>query len=158
LPIQKAIDTAGAYDTVFVPLGRYISTSVITINKPIHFIMEGYLRPNHSGTGLYINRIGLGSGGYQSQINTLVLRLDKHTIDHSDGSIGVHLGACYASTLYISLVRGFETGVKATGSSDGGVVYNTIFWGRLHNNKIQFHEEPPTSSANGWVNQNTYIG
>lgn len=72
-----------------------------------------------------------------------------------DTSIGVLSANVYQSRITVPYIYSFGVGIKIGGFGVGNV-YNTYTIGVLFNNKINMQCKPGT--ANGWSNQNTFIG
>lgn len=72
-----------------------------------------------------------------------------------DTAIGVLCANVYQSRITVPYVYNFGIGLK-TGGYGVGNVYNTYTIGALFGNKINLQCKP--GDANGWSNQNTYIG
>jgi hypothetical protein len=72
-----------------------------------------------------------------------------------DSSLGLEVANTYQSRVVVKSVRGFGVGMQV-GGYGVGCAYNTFTIGLLFDNKINQRLRP--GDADGWSNQNTYIG
>lgn len=155
--INTAINTAVEGQTVLV-VGNCRTTSTITINKNINFIVTGSIIADHNQPAITID--GLGRNTYINCHHRISVR--SKTINHTDlTAVGLLVRNCYNQIFDVHLSKDFFYGIKLEADLGIGCVYNEFNLGAINNNVKQIHlsgiNNGSLDSQKSWVNQNTFL-
>lgn len=148
--IQDAINYAPELSTVFIPAGRYRIYNTITINKPINFIMDGYIHYYNTGTCILINS--------PSTIRTKIFKFNLikgfgENTDFTDQSTAVRVESIIESSIIIHHFEYFTYGFRF--ETENSHVSGTHFWGpKNYQLKYLYYIR---LLANSWFNENTFF-
>ena len=148
---------AGAPDDSTVQLyGTYALSSPIIVTSHLD---ASAATIHYTGTGVAV-QVGAGGAGVLILAKSIqlpkVVNLAKTRRGWAqvEGSVGVRVINANACQIVVPYVTNFETSLEMRGEAAGNVL-NVITLGRLSNSKIG---QRFTADADGWVNQNTFIG
>jgi len=135
--------------------GTYLVSSTLSFDLPNNSTME-FLGTIRTATGNPAIRIGSSSTnpiGY----TVTGIKVERLTNDTSGASVGVQIRNVVASYIDIRRVTGFQDGVLCyADQGNGGVSYNEIHLGFLHDNRYNLHLQ--AVGAGGYVNENIFVG
>jgi hypothetical protein len=155
--IQAAITYAKTLSCprLVVDAGTYLISLTLTFDLPNYSTME-FVGEIVTAGGNPAVRIGSTSTNYVGYSVT-GLKVRRTTNDTSNGSVGVQLRNIVASYVDIRRVTGFQDGVLCfADQGNGGVSYNEIHLGFLHDNRYNLHLQ--ASGVGGYVNENLFFG
>lgn len=139
-----------------VPAGEYTISNTAVFDLPNYSTME-FIGEFVTATGLPAVRIGSASVNRLGYYVTGV-KVRRTALDTAGTSVGVQLRNIVASYVDIRGVTGFRDGVFILADqSNGGVSYNEIHLGFLHDNRTNLHLQA-NGSAGGYVNENLFFG
>jgi hypothetical protein len=134
--------------------GSYLTSSTLTFDLPNYSTIE-FIGDIVTATGNPAVRIGSTSTNYFGYRVT-GLKVRRTNNDTSSGSVGVQIRNLVASYIDIRQVTGFQDGVLCfADQGNGGVSYNEIHLGFLHDNRYNLHLQ---ASGVGYVNENLFFG
>jgi len=154
--IQAAITYAKTLSRprLIVDAGIYLISSTLTFDLPNYSTME-FIGEILTAGGNPAVRIGSTSTNPTGYFVT-GLKVRRTTNDTSGNSTGVQLRNIVASYVDIRQVTGFQDGVLCfANQGNGGVSYNEIHLGFLHDNRYNLHLQ---ASGVGYVNENLFFG
>jgi hypothetical protein len=151
--IQAAINAAAASGIRVFARGTYKIASTVTLTSSAELSDATF---KYTGTGVAV-RVGAASG---LTVDTIDINLPQVVATAKTmtgwaqvaGSIGVELVNLNSSRVYVPFIRGFATGLRVTGRSQG-CCYNEITLGLLDTNQVNLLLDADT---NGWSNQNLF--
>lgn len=158
-----AASAAGGGD-VRVAVSIALGSTSITVPNGVDLTCVGKGELSYAGTGVAITfdtqvRANSVVNVRRTSATPGVLEWDTGT---DTSSIGVRLLNCSDGTYRVTRSEYFETGVELRGSAaavDAGTHSNTVYIGRIANNKRNVRFSGVTSGAGiGYANQNTFIG
>ena len=139
-----------------VPAGEYTISDTANFDLPNYSTME-FIGSFVTATGLPAIRIGSTSAnrfGYR----VIGLKVSRTAADTAGSSVGVQLRNIAWSYVDIRTVTNFKDGVFVfADQSNGGVSYNEIHLGQLHDNKTNLLIQAD-GNAGGYVNENMFFG
>ena len=159
---DAAIAAAVAYANTLAAPKLVIPSGVFTISQTANFDLPNYSKIEFIGlfstaTGAPAIRLGSTSGNRFGYYVTNV-RVARTTIDTSNNSVGVQIRNLAFSYIDIRQVTNFQDGVLLyADQSNGGISYNEIHLGFLHDNKNNLHLQAD-GTAGGYVNENSFYG
>ena len=134
--------------------GSYLVSSTLTFDLPNYSTIE-FIGDIVTATGLPAVRIGSTSTNYFGY-HVTGLKVRRTANDTSSGSVGVQIRNVVSSYIDIRQVTGFQDGVLCfADQANGGVSYNEIHLGFLHDNRYNLHLQ---TSGVGYVNENLFFG
>ena len=139
-----------------VPDGEYTISNTAIFDLPNYSTME-FIGSFVTATGLPAIRIGSASAnrfGYR----VIGLKVRRTAVDTAGTSVGVQLRNIVWSYVDIRTVTNFNAGVFIRADqSNGGVSYNEIHLGQLHDNRTNLLLQA-NGTAGGYVNENIFFG
>lgn len=159
---DAAIAAAVVYANTLTAPKLVIPSGVFTISQTANFDLPNYSKIEFIGsfstaTGAPAIRLGSTSGNRFGYYVTNV-RVARTTVDTSNNSVGVQIRNLAFSYIDIRQVTNFQDGVLLyADQSNGGISYNEIHLGFLHDNKNNLHLQA-NGTAGGYVNENSFYG
>lgn len=159
---DAAIVAAVAYANTLTSPKLVIPEGVFTISNTADFDLPSYSKIECLGsfstaTGAPAVRLGSTAANRFGYYVT-GLRVNRVTTDTSNGSVGVQIRNLAFSYVDIRQTTNFQDGVLLyADQANGGVSYNEIHLGQIHDNRTNLHLEAD-GGAGGYVSQNTFFG
>lgn len=154
--IQAAITYANTLTTpkLTVDRGTYLVSSTLSFDLPNYSTIE-FLGTIKTATGNPAIRIGSASANRIGYTVTGI-KVERLTYDTSSSSVGVEIRNVVASKIDIRRAFGFQDGVLCyADQGNGGVSYNEIHLGVIHDNRYNLHLQ---TGGSGYVNENIFTG
>lgn len=152
--ITAAIAAVSVGGVLFFPAGTYRTTSTITIQKNISWIMEG---------GSYLNYVTASNTpavffDYPMNNVDIVMGVNRATLNWASGADGIKFVDMIDSRLSITSAINHRRGLAldasaATGFGAGSIAYNKFTLGKIWNNKFGVFCE---SSGGAFINTNDF--
>lgn len=139
-----------------IPAGEYTISVTAEFDLPNYSTME-FIGEFVTAGGQPAIRIGSASinrFGYR----VTGIKVSRTTVDTAGTSVGVQLRNIVWSYIDVRSVRNFRDGVFIVADQpNGGVSYNEIHIGQLHDNRTNLHLQA-NGTAGGYVNENVFFG
>jgi hypothetical protein len=141
---------------LIIPDGEYTISATANFDLPNYSTIE-FIGSFVTSTGLPAVRIGSTSAnrfGYR----VTGLKVRRASVDTAGSSVGVQIRNIVWSYIDIRSVVNFRDGVfLLADQSNGGVSYNEIHFGQLHDNRTNLLVQS-NGTAGGYANENVFFG
>ncbi|MCC7427217.1 MAG: hypothetical protein IT557_09945 [Alphaproteobacteria bacterium] len=155
--IQAAFDSAAAGGKILIPEGSYLILATVTLPAAADLEMRGRLV---YGGSVNEPALVIGAPGQSARYRRYHgLRVERSALSNwsNEASVGIrHYNALNCNPIEILLADRFTIGYQMI-AENAGVGVNTVYLGRLSDNKIGL-DLRSQSAVGGYVNQNTFIG